>query len=248
MKSKLDDIDYETAFVNGGLTQQEYDLLSEKDPPAGRFLDPSSSEEHQAAYGKYRDWKEENQGKEVEIPSATTKERGEHQWYNDAAGVHLPDPNAKKGSDQLASAETITGQGETTATVAVDQHALRVFVENAKKLKEAIESAKEWIDRVNVAPGYFGAGFQLLYAIDGGEKPGNGAPAKDVYNKSLKAEVAKTLSDTFEAFTDIIDAAQQTAKKYDTTEEMNKMTAEQLRSFFDESFKWMTSGDKSPPA
>ena len=254
MKSQIDDVDYETALATGGLTQQEFDLLSQKNPPVvggggrGGALQTDSSEERKAAYQKYEDWKEENQGQEVEIPPATTKDRGEHLWADDSAGVHLPDPNAKKGSDKLPGADTISGQGPTTATIAVDQHALRVFAENAIKFKEAVADAKLWIDRVSVAPGYFGAGFQLLYAIDGGEKPGNGNPAKDVYNKSLKAEVAKTLQDAYEAFTDIIEAAEETAKKYDTTEEMNKMTAEQLKDHFDESFKWVTSGDKSPPA
>ena len=227
------------ALANGGVSQDEYDVLKNLAYRAGTenpdtikaYADQTPSgytqKELDVAY-KYSNWANEFKGKPIKVDSAL--EPGKAEPYNKDThyappGAPTPDPKASN----LPSVPNPPKPGEgADAGIGVDQNALRTFAGKLKQLQDLVRQIKTDVDGVTITPGNFGAGFALNAAVNGS--------ANDPENGGVKDKLSKSLERINQVLFDIQDDAEATAKQYDSIEDMNSMTADQLNKVFRESF------------
>jgi hypothetical protein len=110
--------------------------------------------------------------------------------------------------------------GEKGGSVTVSTEALRQFAKNLKVLEDLVVKEHTAVKDVKIAPGTFGAGVHISAAIQTG----------------LRGDTLRFLQSVSETFTYIRADIETLITDYDSTEEWNGITAQQLNNVFNDAF------------
>jgi len=126
------------------------------------------------------------------------------------------DPNLPRGKgsyynlDPFTKARVPKGKGGS-GTTSVDTPSMLLFASNCEQLIDPVKRAKLALKNVQVAPGAFFHANQLKSKVNG-----------------LQSSLLVILDDLEDGLTDLCEGVRLLGKQYDTTEEQNKITAQEL--------------------
>ena len=211
----------------GVLTQHEADLLIDDDHNNPEYHDASE---------KYRHWQldfpDNGSGSQVTVGSA------DYQNYDDSDAYLTGEAGRDSTATEVPHTEPVPamGTGGSKAPISVDQNALQRFKKNVTQLENILVDLETAFAPVtDVTPGKFGHAFALKRSLIGsGKNSGNG----------MFEALHKHVSDLKQLMWDVGDDMDATIVDYDSVEELNKLTADQLNERFHESFKDL--GDLGP--
>ncbi|MFI5492928.1 hypothetical protein [Actinoplanes sp. NPDC051859] len=240
----------EMALRLGGITQTEYDAYKRGLAGAEHYnnthLNPRNSgytwpDDAKAARDKYMSWKDEYAKKEQEVGSALGDNSG-YQSYDPEKDYSNGKVDPKAGNKPEGLPDVPPKEEVERRAISADQHALLGFKERITTLQDLLKPIRTEINTLLVTPGSFGAGWNLSSAVNG---DGTVATADGVMDADggLRAKLYGALKRIDNVFTDIKDDVDTVIKQYDTVEELNDLTSDQLNRLFRESF-----GEVDPPA
>jgi hypothetical protein len=126
-------------------------------------------------------------------------------------------PAPPKDTDMPAALNTSGGSGDD---VSVSTEALRTFAKNLKLLEDLVNTEHTSVQSVAIKPGTFGAGVYISNAIQ----------------KGLRGDTLSFLQSVGSTFTFIRADIETLIADYDSTEERQKITVQQLNNLFNDAF------------
>ncbi|RKT86446.1 hypothetical protein SAMN05421805_10692 [Saccharopolyspora antimicrobica] len=242
--TEVADWDKVDAYVEQGwLTEQDREYLHAYGSMVA--LSPDSAggfSETDAAWSKYLEVKEEHEDDPLFNEDAKAEEIPPPDWDDgpqDGKDYHQDTPFKVPGTEETPVGEVPDVPGDNgenkggEKVIGVNTKALKVFADNVESLRDLIAKAKTKTDDVDIKPGGFNLAYQMRGKIMGAE------------NKAgLKNDVRSYLDELDITLRNVRDEVRKLVVDYDSTEELNKLTAEKLGTIMDDSFKFINSNSK----
>lgn len=138
-------------------------------------------------------------------------------------GIRQQDPSTVHGVVDPPPVPRSDGPGANNGEVAVDTSAFTQFVTNLGALKAMIDTSRGHVKNVNVQAGNFGAGYELSRVVN---LPQGG----------LRSDTVAFMDSAFEVLHDVGTVMSRLAADYDSVEEINGISSNDLALLFQESY------------